>query len=136
VTRNDFTGTGLLWHLQLVAKTQLEVGGEGRNRTSPTQGLGAEFCAAEKRLKGVSVRQAFSRSWEDECHDSGPMHNQYYNTRNRRVYGVTKCAFAAAKETHPGLRWCFYQCSSSNLCDSLLRFEIQNRLLFIAEAVF
>jgi len=27
-----FTGTGLLWHLQPVAKVQLGVGGEGRNR--------------------------------------------------------------------------------------------------------
>jgi len=30
-----FTGTGLLWILQLVALEQLGVGGEGRNRTRP-----------------------------------------------------------------------------------------------------
>ena len=36
-----FTGTCLLWFLQLIAKVQLIVGGEGRNRTDEWS-----FCRA------------------------------------------------------------------------------------------
>ena len=85
----DFTGTCLLWNLQPVAKVQLGVGGEGRNRTDE-----CSFCRAVPYHLATPPEGPFKII---ERH----LHASFYFTANKAFQGDFAAAPQLPAENRP-----------------------------------